>query len=427
MRNKSLERILAIALGVVLISSSMAFAAEQSVGLQTVLTEALEKNPTIIEAEQNWQVELNKITPAKTPPNPKFAIMRDEIPAGSSKISDGMMTSYTLSQEIMYPGKLSLMGKMAASNARMSRTDYLEKKLQVYTDTKQAYYDSLYASKALVIEQENQQLMGQLVQIAQVNYSTGMVPLQDALKAQTEYSQMTTELVNMAAMGSVAKARLNVLMGRNPNMAIELAEEFPAPPPNFDFEALQKQALSEKPALQGMLNKLDMAQSGVELAKKQRKPDFELSLQYNDQKPDEMGADKDTWSVELMAMLPIYGGKNKAEISGAKATQEAARASLTAMQNMTQLDVQMALVKAQTAWRQSELYQKNIIPQAEITYQASVVNYTNAKVDIMAVLENLRTLRSAKLAHYKSKVDYEMAIAELEKAIGKPLFSGISL
>jgi outer membrane protein TolC len=327
----------------------------------------------------------------------------------------------------MYPGKLSLMGKMAENNARMSRTDYLEKKLQVYTDAKQAYYDALYASRARIIEQENQQLMGQLVQIAQVNYATGMVPLQDALKAQTEFSQMTTELINMAAMENVAKAKINVLMGRNSNSLLELAEEFPAPPPNFDLEALQKQAISEKPALQGMLYKVAMAKNGVDLAKKQRKPDFELDFKYNDQKPAGMGVDNDSWSVELMAMLPIYGGKTKAEINGATAGLEASQASLIAMQNMTQLDVQMALVKAQAAWRQIELYQTNIIPQNEQTYLASVVSYTNAKVDVMTVLENLRALRSAKLAHYKAKIDYEMAVAELEKAVGKPLFSGISL
>jgi outer membrane protein TolC len=170
-----------------------------------------------------------------------------------------------------------------------------------------------------------------------------------------------------------------------------------------------------------------MAKNGIDLAKKQNKPDFELSIKYNDQKPDEMGAGRDTWSVEMMTMLPVWGGKNRAEVKGAQAGLESAQAAYAGMQNMTRLDVQMALTKAQSAWRQIDLYQKNIIPQAEQTYQASLVSYSNGKVDVMTVLENLRTLRSAKLAQYKAKIDYEMAMAELEKAVGKPLFSGISL
>jgi outer membrane protein, heavy metal efflux system len=426
MRNNLKRRVLAALLGAAILGSNTVLAAEQSLGLKAILSEAIQKNPTIIEAEKNWQVETNKIRPAKTLPNPKFGIMKDDIPAGTLNPQEGMMTSYTLSQEFMYPGKLSLMGKMAENGANMGRTDYLEKKLQVYTETKQAYYDALYASKALTIERENQQLMGQLVQITQVNYSTGMVPLQDALKAQTEYSQMTTDLLNMAAMESVAKSKINALMGKNPSESLQLAEEFPTPPPNFNLESMQKQALATKPALKGMEYKVAMAQNGVDLAKKQRRPDFELNYQFNDQKPDAMGEDTDTWSVELMAMFPIWGGKNNAEINGAKANLGSAQASLESMKNMTQLDVQMALTKAQSSWRQIELYQQNIIPQAEQTYQASMVSYTNGKVDVMTVLENLRALRNAKLAHYKAKIDYEMAIAELEKAVGKPMFSGIS-
>lgn len=427
MKKRSGKKILVAVLGSTLLLSHTVFAAEGNVDLKTVLTEALTKNPTVLEAEKNWQVEKNKIAPAKTLPNPKFGIMRDDIPAGDLNIGNGMMTTYTLSQEIMYPGKLSLMGKMAENSANMSRSDYLEKKLQIYMETKQAYYDALYANKALTIERENQQLMGQLVQIVQVNYATGMVPLQDALKAQTEYAEMTTELLNMAAMESVAKSKINVLMGRNSNEPLQILEEFPAPPPNFDLEKLQSQAIAEKPAVLGMQFKAEMAKNGIALARKQRKPDFELAVKYNDQRPDEMGAGSDTWSVELMTMLPVWGAKNRAEVNGAQAGLESAQASYEAMKNMTRLDVQMALTKAQTAWRQIDLYQKNIIPQAEQTYQASMVSYTNGKVDIMAVLENLRTLRSAKLAQYKAKVDYEMAIAELEKAVGKPLFSGLSL
>jgi outer membrane protein, heavy metal efflux system len=433
MRNKLRMRVLAALLSAAVLGSNTVLAAEQSLGLKAILSEAIQKNPTIIEAEKNWQVEANKIRPAKTLPNPKFGIMKDDIPAGTLNPQEGMMTSYTLSQEFMYPGKLSLMGKMAENGANMSRTDYLEKKLQVYMETKQAYYDALYSSRALTIERENQRLMGQLVEIAQVNYSTGMVPLQDALKAQTEYSQMTTDLLNMAAMESVAKSKINVLMGKKPNNPLQLAEDFPTPPPNFDLESIQKQALATKPALKGMEYKIAMAQNGVDLAKKQRRPDFEMEYKYNDRKPtmssDPMAepVDNDTWSVELMAMFPLWGGKNEAEINGAKANLESAQASLESMQNMTQLDVQMSLTKAQSAWRQIDLYQRNIIPQADQTYQASMVSYTNGKVDVMTVLENLRALRNAKLAHYKAKIDYEMAISELEKAVGKPLFSGISL
>ena len=85
----------------------------------------------------------------------------------------------------------------------------------------------------------------------------------------------------------------------------------------------------------------------------------------------------------------------------------------------------MALVEAQTYWRQIDLYKNNIVPQAEQAFQAGVISYTNGKVDFMAVLDSLTTLRNAKLGYYKAKIDYEKAATNLEKAVGKPLFGSI--
>ena len=134
-----------------------------------------------------------------------------------------------------------------------------------------------------------------------------------------------------------------------------------------------------------------------------------------------------TWKVGVMAMIPIWQGKNQGQINSANANLDAAKASLTNMQNMTSLDIQMALVESQSAWRQIDLYKNTIIPQAEQTYQAGVVGYTNGKVDFMAVLDSLNALRNVKLDYYKARINYEKAAANLEKAVGKPMFTSVTL
>ncbi|HEY3424848.1 MAG TPA: TolC family protein, partial [Negativicutes bacterium] len=350
--------------------------------------------------------------------NPKFGIMKDDIANGLLSPGTAMMTEYSVTQEIMNPSKLKSMGKMASSDGLMAKANYLDKRMEVYSTAKQTYYDLLYASKALEIGKENQQLMGQLVQIAQVNYSTGMVSLQDTLRAQTEFSKMTTDLLNMAAMEAVTKAQLNTMMNRSADTALTVKEEFSAPPPNFDLAGLKQQAIDGKPAVISMQRQVEMAQAGVEVAKKQKLPDYEVQLAYKDYQEQ-----PNTWKIGVMAMLPIWQDKNQGQIKSAAANLDAAKASLNNMQNMTALDIQMALTEAQTAWRKIDLYQNTIIPEAEQTYQAGVVSYTNGKVDFMAVLDSLNALRNAKLDYYKARIDYEKAAANLEKAVGKPLFT----
>lgn len=431
----------ALIVGSIMLTTNLSpvLAAEQPLTLQEIVNNAIKNNPAVVETEKKWEEKSSRIPAVTAQPNLKVGFMKDDIPTTSLNPGNAMMTEFSISQEIMNPAKLKAMGKMAENEANMTKTGWAEKQVEIYAQTKQAYYDYLYSKQALVIGKESQELMGQLAKLAQVNYSTGMVPLQDTLKAQTEFSRMTIDLLNMASMEAVAKAKINNLMGRSSNEALEVNEEFIAPPPNFDLADLIKNATENKPSVAGMKYQVDMAQNGIDLAKKQQLPDFEVNLGYkNNKEPmlesqadpmDPMrttfmlGERKPTWKIEVMAMFPIWQGKNKAEISAAQASFAASQAALQNMKNMTELDVQMTLSEAQATWRQIDLYKNTIIPQAEQTYQAALVGYTNGKVDLMTVMEGVNTLRNAKLGLYKAKTDYEKAAANLEKAVGKPLFT----
>jgi outer membrane protein TolC len=321
------------------------------------------------------------------------------------------------------------MGKMAESEAAMSLAEYETKKLEIATQVKQAYYDYLYNSQAIQIMQENQQLMKQLADLGQVNYSTGMVALQDTLKAQTEVSKMSAEIITMEAMASAARGKVNTLMGRSPNLPLSVKETFRTTAPNQTFDTLSKQAQSG-PTIRGMEQKLEMAKNGMDLAKRQSNPDFELSLGRKSYKSESMASSDpmdpptiskkpSTWKIGIMAMIPLWGDKNQAEVKSANASLEASKAALQNMKNMQAMDLQMALSDAQALWRQIELYQKVVIPQSEQTYQAAIVGYGSGKVDMMDMLEGVNTLRNAKLSLYKAKVDYEKAMANIEKAVGQ--------
>lgn len=411
-----------VALALAVNTVSPAFAAD-ALTLGDVVNAAVTKNPAVTEAQKRWEEKDSKVTSAQALANPQLGVMKDDIPRGTLGVGQAMMTEYDFVQDIMNPAKLKLMGKMAASDAAMAKGNYDDKRLQAYTDAKLAYYDLLYAAQALAIGRENQQLMGQLAKIAQVNYSTGMVPLQDTLRAQTEYTKMTTDLISMAGMEAVARAKLNVAMGRPADDELAVKEEFNTPPPNFDLAALQATAGNTRPSLQGMQAQVAMAENGLRLAKKQATlPDFQITIGYKDYRG-EMTAD--TWKVGVMAMLPLWGGKNQADIRAANASLEAGKAALATMENMAGLDVQMALTDARTAWSQIDLYKNTIVPQAEQSYQAVVVAYTNGQADFMAVLDAVTTLRSAKLGYYKARIDYEKAATSLEKAVGKPLFTNV--
>jgi outer membrane protein TolC len=420
--------------------------------LQQALDMAERNNPAIIQSQRQWQEKVRGIALTNGMPNPEFGIMFDDIPTNSINPLDGMMMEFTLSQEIMAPPKLAAMRTMAISDSAMAGADYEERRLTVLAAVKQAYYELLYAEKALEIMRENQGLMEHLVNISQTNYSHGTSPLQETLRAQTEISRMATEIQNMSAMTEAARNKLAYFLGLPANTTLSIQEEFTPQPPDFEFTDLQNTA-QNSPAVRSMVWGVEMARNNVTMARREFWPDFEVSFSFvrstvmdpmlmsmpnmtamttgmemvhgvNDYSLEMSETRKNSWKVGFMVMLPLWFGQYTAKIQSASAGVEAAQATLDDMRNMTGMELSMALNEAQSAWRLISLYQNTVIPQAEQAYQASMIDYTNGRTDFMAALDGLVTLRNARLDFYKSRVDYEKALAYLEKLTGQPLITG---
>jgi outer membrane protein TolC len=358
----------------------------------------------------------------------------------------------------MNPVKLIAMRKMAKSEAGMAGADYLVKQMQVYTAVKQAYYDLLYAQKAVAVMRENLDLMKQFFTVTQTNYANGASPLQDTLRSQTEVSKMETEIINMEAMERMARNRHNYLLGREANSPLVIREEFSGIVPDFDLTELQRQSQSN-PAIQSMNWELEMAKNNVSMAKSQFWPDFKLSFSWaqstvmdpmlmpmpnmtgrldpdpsgmpsmptmingiNDYSLEMRETTRNSWKVGFMVMLPLWFGQYNAKVNSASAGVAAAQATLTDMRNMANMELSMAINQAQSAWRLINLYTNTVIPQAEQAWRTVITGYRNGRSDYMSVMDSLTTLRNVRLDYYKSHVDYEKALAGLEQIIGQPFF-----
>jgi outer membrane protein TolC len=409
----------------------------QTLSLQEALDLALRYSPSLIQSQRRWQEKTRGIALTTGMPPPEFGVMFGDIPRGKINPRDGMMTEFTLSQEIMAPPKLAAMRTMAKSEAAMAGTGYEDRRVALRATVKQAYYDLLYAEKSLMIMRENQELMEHLTDVSQTNYAHGAAPLRETLRAQTEISRMSVEIQNMAVMTEAARNKLNYLLGRPANTPLSVQEEFGGTPPEYEFAALQEEA-QNSPALRGMAWEVEMARNGLSMARREFWPDFKIDLGIVGTKTmgqvgntDSMGmptgtysmteSTNYTWKVGLMVMLPLWFGQYDARIQAASANIEAAQAGLVEMRNMTGMELSMALSEAQSAWRLIALYRDTVIPQAESAYRAGMVDYTNGKTDFMAALDSLVTLRNAQLDFYKARVDYEKALAYLERTTGKPL------
>lgn len=390
-------------------------AEETRITLNEVIREAKEKNPEILEAKERWLATKSKIWQARTWPDPQFGIMWENIPRGEYSLGDANMRTYSLSQKIPFPGKMTLKGRVANRSAQMAYQMYKTKEIEVITKVKGAYFQLFFIHKSIEINQRNKGLFQQFAKIAETKYAVGKAPQHDVLKAQVELSLLTDELIALEQEKDAAEARLNALLNRPALSPLGEPEEWEATPLKLKYEELEKLALENRPELKGMDYAVERSKTALNLARAELLPDFTITYRWSEMPP---GTDWDRWDAMLMMDIPLWFWKQSYGMSEARAEKSRAEAGYQAMKNMVLFQVQDALVRVDSSWRRANLFKASIIPQTEQTMRAAAIAYETEKVDFLTLIRSQKMYQDAELKYYNSLMKYGQNLAELELVVG---------
>lgn len=180
---------------------------------------------------------------------------------------------------------------------------------------------------------------------------------------------------------------------------------------------LIERAIAQRPELKGMRAMQNEALAMASLARKEAYPDLMTSVWFN-----QMVAGPPTAGVMLGATIPVFGVSRQEHRAAAfDARADASVRDRSAMGAMIGFEVADALTKVQTATRQLELIQTTALPRARESFQASLAGYGAANVDIVGTLDARRALQQMELIQAEALLEREVALAELERAVGGAL------
>jgi len=178
-----------------------------TVTLDELVQEALEHNPAIQAARRAVDAKRAMILPAQTLPEPTigFQTMGNLIPPTLQSGDPSSARTVSIEQEIPFPGKLGLKGKMATMEAEAELWNYEQTRRQVIADLKLAYYDLFLIHKSIEIVQKDKDLLQKFTQIAEAKYRVGQGIQQDVLKAQVEISKLIDRLTVLEQRRDIAE------------------------------------------------------------------------------------------------------------------------------------------------------------------------------------------------------------------------------
>ena len=394
-------------------------AAPGSVALQSLVAEALEQNPEIKGMRRGFDMMRARVPQAKALPEPMlsygYAGNAAFVPPFDIQKGDpasARMLSFT--QEVPYPGKLTIKGKMANVEAEAEWWNYEQVRLNVVAEVKDAYYDLFYLHKAIETVTKNKELVEKFARIAEAGYSVGKGVQQDVLKAQVEISKLTDQLTLLDQRKQTAEARINSLLYREPETPVGRPEEIRPREFTHSLAELNEAAMANNPMLKAQRRRIDREQYGVELARKDFYPDFTVGLTYfNRPGMPEM------YGVNVGVKIPLYfWQKQRPAVTEATASARAERERLENATSLLFFRVKDRYLAVTTAQRLLKLYGTTIIPQSSLSLESAIAGYEVGKVDFLTLLDNLVTLLNYELGYYEQLSNQEKAIAALEPFVG---------
>jgi outer membrane protein TolC len=391
---------------------------EPALQLDTVVTEALVRNPEIEAARQRWKAAKERAPQAAALDDPEFKVELFNYPNRLYPDASAN-TIFGLSQRFPYPGKLGLKESLAIKEAEMAASLLQAKEREIAAQVKNAYYELYLAHKAIEVHHRQIALLREFFEIANARFRAGKGTQADVLKSTVELSKLSNELPVLEQQLETAKAKLNLFLSRAPQSPLGEPVEPAGPKVRRALEDLQQAAIQNRPELRALDLEIARTQMATTLAQKQLLPDFNVSFE----RYQNFGA-RDGFGGEVSMSIPFsFWTKPKydAGVREAVANLDSAKAAFQALKNQILFEVKDLLARIEAAEKLITLYRTTVIPQAQQTLESARVGYQTGKVEFLTLLDAERAIKDFQLDYYRALTGFEQRMAELERAVGTDL------
>jgi outer membrane protein, heavy metal efflux system len=406
----------------------------ESASLREFVAEALRMNPEVRAAEKELEAARQRVLPAGALDDPMLEMGVLNIPARSLSFSseDMTMKMLGLSQRIPYPGKRALKRDIAEKSADSVSHAYEETVNRIVREVKTTYLDLALVQESGRVVGDNRSVVGHLLKIVEGRHEVGRGSQLDVLRAQTQLSRLAEEQIKIDRERPMLESELNRLLGRAahaPAPHVVLASLDSIERSSTGAPEFHENAWTERPQLRALQAIAARSERALELARKDRYPDFDLRFSYGqrDNMPD--GTRRaDLVSMTVAINLPVWRAtKTEPRIAEAQAMHDQAVSLYEAQRIETATKLHHQMATAEQALRAARLYRDEILPQARVTFEAALSSYQQNRGDSMPLFDVQMSIVNAELGYVAAITGYGKALAEIEFLTGRATERALSV
>lgn len=386
--------------------------------IDQLVKELIANNPAIRAAQYRLDAATKRPSQASSLPEPKLSFSNFGVGHPFSRLADSNFAyaGVGFTQEIPYPGKLALAGEEARKEAQAEREMYLALVLDATAHLKVAYYEWFGIVKAIEVTKKNRELLKRLEQIARARYTVGRGIQQDVLKAQVEESSLAQQLELLAQRKATTEARIQSLL--NSERPLSQPADVRLSPLSLGLDQMLAALDEQSPRLRNKQAMLDSRSVGIERSKKEYRPDFAVSFQYQ-----KTGSPfPDYYMAVAEVKIPLYfWRKQRLGVEESVARFREAREDFFSERQELVFQVKDLYLTASTSERLLALYRDGIIPQSSLSLESALAGYETGGVDFLTLTNNFMSVLTYEMKYYEELAKHNQALARLEAITGMTL------
>lgn len=377
-------------------------------GLSNFLAYAMLNQPVVEAAYNDWAASVERITQARSFPDPQFTFQMD-IQNVVTSIMPGLMGT------IPWPEKLRIGAQIASAESQAKYFAFQSAVLESAFEVKRAYYQLYFLSEKIRVNQENLGLLTELEKLARTQNEVGKVTLQDVLRAQIEQDRLRNDIANLEDARNALMAQFKAALGlkaADPNPPTP--QHFESTPLDLTAEKLFETALARNTRLKAVEAEVRAAEASIALARKGRLPDFSMGLMVD------VKANPTLYRFPGgpgTLSLPIWRDKIAAQIAEAQANKRSAEARFSAEQIALAADFAEKTFLYREAVRNLALLKDQLLPKARQSLEVARSGYLAGQIDFFNLTDSERTLIGFEMDGVESAAQRELVLAELSLII----------
>ncbi len=339
-------------------------------------------------------------------------------------ILDNYSMRATVQQPLFTGFRMDGMSRASDYTAEAQSFEYAKDKSDLIYDIQVAYWSFYKALQIKKVVDENVEQVQAHLKDVQNMEEQGLTTNNDVLKVQVQLSDVQLKQIDANNGVRLAMIALDNTIGIPLSTEVSLESDVVRNPKNYgDLNALIEKAMEKRPELKAMESRVSAGEAGVTVARSGWFPQIYLVGNYYYSRPNQrifptQDAFKDTWDVGVGVSLDIWNwGTTVHQIDQAQAQLAQAQDALGLTRDGIVLDLTQAYLNLQQA-RERIAVADNGVKQAEENHRVTSRRFNAGLASTSDVIDAEVALLQAKTNQTNVLVDYELAQARIEKAIG---------